>query len=122
MTLNRLECARMCTGRLCHLETIMFIRLVLADEHRLLLDGLECLLRREPDFEVVACCHNGVQALHAVRQLRPDILILDFCMPGKPGLEILRELHQAALPTRVVPLWMRTISSKPCGWAWGAWC
>jgi DNA-binding NarL/FixJ family response regulator len=94
----------MFAGRLCHLETTMSIRLVLADDHRLLLDGLECLLRREPDFEVLACCHDGLQAVRAVRQLCPDILILDLYMPGKDGIEILREIHQAAIPTRVVLL------------------
>jgi DNA-binding NarL/FixJ family response regulator len=82
----------------------MSIRLVLADDHRLFLDGLELLLRREPDFEVLACCYDGLQALHAVRQLCPDILILDLYIPGKDGIEILREIHQAALPTRVVLL------------------
>jgi DNA-binding NarL/FixJ family response regulator len=82
----------------------MSIRLVLADYHCLFLDGLELLLRREPDFEVLACCHDGFQALHAVRQLCPDILILDLYMPGKDGIEILREIHQAAIPTRVVLL------------------
>jgi DNA-binding NarL/FixJ family response regulator len=100
----RLECAWMFGNHLHRPETIMSIRLVLADDHPLLLEGLELVLRRELDFEVVACCHNGVQALHAVRQLRPDILILDLCMPDKNGLEILRELHQAEIPTRVVLL------------------
>jgi DNA-binding NarL/FixJ family response regulator len=100
----RLECAWMFGNHLHRPETIMSIRIVLADDHPLLLEGLELLLRREPDFEVLACCHNGVQALHAVRQLRPDILVLDLSMPDKNGLEILRELHQAAIPTRVVLL------------------
>jgi DNA-binding NarL/FixJ family response regulator len=100
----RLECAWMFGNHLHRPETIMSIRLVLADDHPLLLEGLELLLRREPDFEVLACCHNGVQALHAVRQLRPDILVLDLSMPDKNGLEILRELHQATIPTRVVLL------------------
>ena len=82
----------------------MSIRLVLADNHRLFLDGLELLLRPEPEFEVFACCEDGLQALHAVRHLCPDIFILDLDMPGKHGLEILWEIHQVALPTRVVLL------------------
>jgi DNA-binding NarL/FixJ family response regulator len=82
----------------------MSIRLVLADDHRLFLDGLELLLRREPDFEVLACCYDGLQAFHAVRQLCPDILILDLDMPGKDAIDILREIQQAAIPTRVVLL------------------
>lgn len=82
----------------------MPIRLVLADDHSLFLEGLELLLRQEPDFEVMACCRDGLQALRAVHELRPDILILDLRMAGKGGLEILREIHQARLPTRVILL------------------
>jgi DNA-binding NarL/FixJ family response regulator len=82
----------------------MPIRLVLADDHRLVLNGLELFLRQEPDFEVLACCHDGLETLQAVRQLRPDILILDLCMPSKDGLAVLRELHEAEIPTRVVLL------------------
>jgi DNA-binding NarL/FixJ family response regulator len=82
----------------------MSIRLVLADDHRMILDGLERILCQEPDFEVLACCRDGEETLCAVRQHRPDILILDIVMPGKDGLEVLRELHKSALPTRVVLL------------------
>jgi DNA-binding NarL/FixJ family response regulator len=82
----------------------MSIRLVLADDHPLILHGLELFLHQEPDFEVLACCQNGPETIEAVRQLRPDILILDLLMPGKDGLAILREIHEADLPTRVVVL------------------
>jgi DNA-binding NarL/FixJ family response regulator len=82
----------------------MPIRLVLADDHPLILHGLELFLRREPDFEVLACCQDGTETLHVVRQLHPDILILDILMPGKDGLAILREIHEAEIPTRVVLL------------------
>jgi len=82
----------------------MPIRIVLADDHTMVLQGLELLLRQEPDFQVLACCRNGDETLRAVRQYRPDILILDLAMPGKDGLAVLRELHHEELPTRVVLL------------------
>jgi DNA-binding NarL/FixJ family response regulator len=85
-------------------ELIMPIRLVLADDHRLVLSGLELFLRQEPEFEVLACCYDGLETLQAVRRLCPDVLILDFCMPGKDGLAVLREIHEAKIPTRVVLL------------------
>jgi DNA-binding NarL/FixJ family response regulator len=82
----------------------MPIRLVLADDHPLILDGLESLFRLEEDFEVLARCADGVQALDAVRRLQPDVLVLDIRMPGKDGLQVARELQAEKLPSRVVLL------------------
>jgi len=80
------------------------IRLVLADDHPLILVGLEQLLSLEPDFTVLACCGTGAETLQAVRQHRPDVLVLDIRMPGKDGLGVLRELQEEEIPTRVVIL------------------
>jgi two-component system, NarL family, nitrate/nitrite response regulator NarL len=86
------------------MESSMPIRLVLADDHPLILHGLDLFLRREPDFEVLACCQEGNETLRVVHQLRPDILILDLVMPGQSGLAVLREIRAANLPTRVIVL------------------
>jgi len=67
----------------------MPISLVLADDHPIILDGLEMLFRAEQDFQVLARCVNGEETIQAVRQHRPDILILDIRMPGKDGLAVL---------------------------------
>jgi DNA-binding NarL/FixJ family response regulator len=80
------------------------IRLVLADDHPIVLDGLAQLFASEPDCEVVARTTDGNQALAAVREHRPDILVLDLRMPRKDGLAVLREMQREALPTRVVVL------------------
>ncbi len=82
----------------------MTIHLVLADDHPIVLDGLESLFRLEPDFQVAARCINGEETLVAVRRHRPDILILDLRMPRGDGLEILRTLRREKLPTKVVLL------------------
>jgi DNA-binding NarL/FixJ family response regulator len=82
----------------------MPIRIVLADDHPLILDGLENLFRLQEDFQVVARCTNGNDTLEAVKQRRPDVLILDIRMPGKNGLEVFREIQRENLPTRVVLL------------------
>jgi len=82
----------------------MPIRLVLADDHPLILDGLENLFHLEKDFQVVARCTDGIETMQAVRQHQPDVLILDIRMPGKDGLEIAREMRKEKLPTRVVLL------------------
>lgn len=71
----------------------MPIRLVLADDHPLVLKGLAQLCREEDDFEVVEECSDGVEALAAIRGRRPDVVVLDLHMPKKSGLEVLEELH-----------------------------
>jgi two-component system NarL family response regulator/two-component system nitrate/nitrite response regulator NarL len=80
------------------------IRLVLADDHRIILEGLEQLFRRESDFEIVATATNGEEALDAVRTHRPDVLVLDIQMPRGDGLSVLRQIHEEKLPTRVILL------------------
>jgi DNA-binding NarL/FixJ family response regulator len=80
------------------------IRLVLADAYPLILAGLQHLIHREDDFQVVACCRDGEETLQVVRQHRPDVLILDFRLPGKDGWAVLQELAQESIPVRVVLL------------------
>lgn len=80
------------------------IRLVLADDHRIILEGLEHLFDREDDFKVLATATNGEDALAAVRTHKPDVLVLDVQMPRGDGLSVLRQIHADKLPTRVVLL------------------
>src|SRR5439155_15768726 len=83
-------------------ERAMPIKIVLVDDHPLVLDSLEHLFATDADFRVVARCSNGEEALRAVRKLTPDILILDIRMAGLDGLECLRQLKLEKRPTRVV--------------------
>jgi DNA-binding NarL/FixJ family response regulator len=80
------------------------IRLVLADDHRIILEGLEQLFGREADFKVVATATNGEDALAAVRKEKPDVLVLDIQMPRGDGLWVLKQIHTEKLPTRVILL------------------
>lgn len=80
------------------------IRVVLTDDHPIVLDGLEQLFLREKDFEIVARCVNGEEALRTVKHHKPDVLVLDIQMPRMNGLQVLREIHDQKLPTRVVLL------------------
>lgn len=86
------------------LDQQMAISLVLADDHPIVLDGLENLFRQEADFTVVGRCVNGEEALRAVREYRPDVLILDIRMFRMDGLAVLREMKKEGLSTRVVLL------------------
>ena len=80
------------------------IKLILADDHRIILEGLEQLFRREKDFEVVATATTGEEALAAVREHHPQILVLDIRMPKGDGLWVLKQIHTEKLQTRVVLL------------------
>lgn len=80
----------------------MQTRLVLADDHPIVLHGLDNLLRAEPDVKVVARCASGDETLVAVRRHRPDLLILDLHMPRKSGLDVLRQLRRDKLGTKVI--------------------
>jgi DNA-binding NarL/FixJ family response regulator len=82
----------------------MPISLVLADDHPIVLEGLATLFRTEPDFQVLAACANGEETLRALREHRPDVLILDLHMPRKDGLAVMREMQRERLPTQVVIL------------------
>ena len=82
----------------------MPISLILVDDHPLILDGLRSLFRQEADFDVVAECSNGAQALEAARRRQPDVLVLDLRMKEVDGLAVLRSIANEALPTRVVVL------------------
>jgi DNA-binding NarL/FixJ family response regulator len=79
------------------------IRLVVADDHPVVLAGLQQILALE-GFDVVACCNSGAQAVEAIRSLKPDMLILDLRMPGKDGLAVLREMRRDGLSTPVIVL------------------
>ncbi len=80
------------------------IRIVIADDHPLILDALNNLFRLEKDFQVVAECRDGVDTMEAVRKYQPEILVLDIRMPGKDGLQVLWEINAEKLQTRVVLL------------------
>jgi len=68
------------------------LRIVIADDHRIFRDGLRKLLVAERDFEVVGEAADGEEAARKVRDLRPDMLLLDVAMPGTDGLDALQEI------------------------------
>ena len=68
------------------------IRLALADDHAIVLQGLRQLFLRHEEFDVVACCRDGHETLAALRRGGVDVLVLDFRMPGFDGLDVLRTM------------------------------
>jgi DNA-binding NarL/FixJ family response regulator len=80
------------------------IRLVLGDGHRLSLTGLEAIFTRERDLRVVATCLRGDEVFAAVRTHRPDILVVDFRMPGIGELGALKPIVREPSAPRLVLL------------------
>jgi len=79
-------------------------RILLADDHPVFRDGLKRLLESERDFTVCGEAVDGGEAARKVRQLRPDLLLLDLSMPGASGLDALRELTAEKTGTRILLL------------------
>ncbi|EEX40728.1 response regulator transcription factor [Vibrio sp. Vb2880] len=82
------------------------IKLVLADDHRLMQDGLKSRLEREDNLSILACVGTGDDALDMTRKLKPDVLLLDINMPRMNGLEVLERIQQSNLNTSVIMLSM----------------
>lgn len=80
----------------------MTIRLVICDHHPLILRGMSELFRNENDIEILASCTRDEETLEAVRRQRPDVVILDFRMPGKDGLATARELLAEGSCSRII--------------------
>lgn len=82
------------------------IKLLIADDHGVVRQGLKAILATEPTFLVVGEAGNGQEALNLVEKHCPDILILDLMMPDINGLEVTRILAEQQSPTRVLILSM----------------
>lgn len=79
-------------------------RIVIAEDHTILRDGLHSLLSSEPDFEVVGEAGNGRDAIRLVEKLIPDVVLMDLSMPKMNGMDAIRELKKHLPGIRIVAL------------------
>lgn len=82
------------------------IRVIIADDHMLVREGIRLLLRSAPDIAVVGEAENGHAAISLAEQLTPDVLVLDLDMPGGDGASALRSLQESLPDVRVLILTM----------------
>jgi DNA-binding NarL/FixJ family response regulator len=84
------------------------IRIVLDDDHNLVRDGIRALLEQATDIEVVGDAQDGMQAVELVRELKPDVLVMDIGMPHLNGVQATGKIKTLDLPTQVLILSMHT--------------
>lgn len=78
------------------------IRILVADDHPVVRDGLVAILSTQRDFEVIGEAGTGAEAVQKALAGQPDVLLLDLEMPDLDGVGVLKRLHAAGSPTRVV--------------------
>jgi DNA-binding NarL/FixJ family response regulator len=86
----------------------MKIRVIVADDHHCVREGLVALLERESDIEVVAQARDGMELVRLAREWSPDVLLVDLFMPCMNGLEAIRRLRSEALACRSLCLSMQS--------------
>jgi NarL family two-component system response regulator LiaR len=80
------------------------IRLLIADDHPIVRQGVRFLLEQHRDLEVVGEAHEGAAAVRLAEELKPDVILLDLVMPGQDGVETIRELRRRARGVRILVL------------------
>jgi len=86
----------------------MSIRILLADDHKITREGLCSLLDRQPDMEVVAEAENGRTAVRLVKEMLPDVVIMDVSMPDLNGIEATRQITNEFAEVKVIALSMHS--------------
>jgi DNA-binding NarL/FixJ family response regulator len=82
------------------------ITIILADDHRIVRQGLRALLEAEPDFQLIGETGDGLEAVQLAQRLQPDVVVLDLMMPSINGLEATRQISDGCPQTRVIILSM----------------
>jgi DNA-binding NarL/FixJ family response regulator len=81
-------------------------RIVIADDHAIVREGLKQVLTQAGDLTVIAEAQNGREVLERVRELEFDVLLLDMSMPGKSGIELIKQVHAEKPRLRILVLSM----------------
>ena len=80
------------------------IKILIADDHPVVREGLIAMIRREPDFMVVGEATNGLEAVNKAKELKPDVILMDLRMPEMDGVEAIRQVSMAEPNTKFIIL------------------
>lgn len=80
------------------------MKVMLVDDHQIMLDGLRKLLESSGGFEIVGVTRDGEEAVEMARELQPDVVIMDVLMPGKDGIDACRDIMDIVPTARVLML------------------
>jgi DNA-binding NarL/FixJ family response regulator len=86
----------------------MGVRILLADDHRIIREGLRSLLQRQSDIEVIDEAQDGITAVRLTEKLRPDIVIMDIGMPDLNGVEAARQILNRVRDVKIIALSMHS--------------
>lgn len=84
------------------------VRVLLADDHALLREGLAGIIGAQPDMQVVGEANDGLEAFVKAQELKPDLILMDVQMPGMDGIEAVRQIKQVLPETIIVMLTVRS--------------
>ena len=82
------------------------IKIIIADDHKLILDGIKAMLEKVPEFRLLAAVENGHELVAKTRILQPDVVITDIDMPGMDGNEAVKILHKEFPKLKILVLTM----------------
>jgi two-component system response regulator NreC len=85
---------------------MMRTRILLADDHQIMRQGLIALLGKHPSMQVIAEAENGIQTLEIARREKPDVIIMDIAMPDINGIEVTRQLKAELADIKIIALSM----------------
>jgi two-component system response regulator NreC len=82
----------------------MHVKVVLADDHRIVREGLKAILASEPDFEIAGEASNGRETVTLARKIEPDVIVMDVSMPDLNGIDATQRIMDMGLGCRILAL------------------